>query len=206
MFFHVLHMRVYWSVWLFLLTFCMYLLCLCFSGVFYPIDSVSTVIVIGFVPHCSRPELASSSNSLCDGSLGYNRRWKEWQEDIWSKLDFDFIMMGWKEEEVDFACDEYLEYECGLIDSAIELFMSSDSLCDDSLGYNRQWKEWQEDMWSKLDLDFIMMGWEEEEEEEEIDAACDEYFEYVCGMIESAIELFVSVSAQTAELDLKMND
>lgn len=46
-----------------------------------------------------------------------------------------------------------------------------------------------------------MMGWEEEE----VDAACDDYLEYECGMIDSAIDLFVSVSAQTAQLDLKMD-
>lgn len=58
-----------------------------------------------------------------------------------------------------------------------------------------------------MDLDFIMMGREEEEEEEggEVDAAYDEYLEYECGMIDSAIELFVSVSAQTAQMDLKMD-
>jgi len=56
---------------------------------------------------------------------------------------------------------------------------------------------------AKLDVDFIMMGWEEEEDDE-VDAVCDEYLEFECGMIDSAIELFVSVSAQTAQLDLKM--
>lgn len=102
----------------------MCLLFLCFNSV-YPIDSVSTVI--GFAPHGSRSELESSSDSLCDDSLGYDRWWQEWQEDMWSKLDLDFIMMGREEEEeeeVDAAYDEYLEYECGMIDSAVELFVS----------------------------------------------------------------------------------
>ncbi|KAG0275407.1 hypothetical protein BGZ95_008822 [Linnemannia exigua] len=90
--------------------------------------------------------------------------------------------------------------------SRSELEPSSDSLCD-LLEYDRWWKEWQDDMWSKLDLDFIMMDWEEEEievKEKKVDAACDEFLEYECGMIDDAIELLVSVTAQMIELDLEM--
>ncbi|OAQ21984.1 hypothetical protein K457DRAFT_26545 [Linnemannia elongata AG-77] len=77
--------------------------------------------------------LVSSRND----SLGYDMWWQERQNEMWLRLDVDFILAGCEDAVVvtargtvdgDADIDGYVEYERNLIDSALELLASSQAV------------------------------------------------------------------------------
>ncbi|KAH7043147.1 hypothetical protein BKA57DRAFT_441148 [Linnemannia elongata] len=77
--------------------------------------------------------LVSSRNDL----LGYDMWWQERQNEMWLRLDVDFILAGCEDAVVitargtvdgDADIDGYVEYERNLIDSALELLASSQAV------------------------------------------------------------------------------
>ncbi|KAK5809394.1 hypothetical protein F5H01DRAFT_381776 [Linnemannia elongata] len=89
----------------------------------------------------SESESESESGSLLvssrNDSLGYDMWWQERQNEMWLRLDVDFILAGCEDAVVvtargtvdgDADIDGYVEYERNLIDSALELLASSQAV------------------------------------------------------------------------------